>query len=1175
MFWLCLMNGAKGHTYGANGIWQVNRRGQPHGPSPTASSPPTGYGVIPWDEAMSLPGSTHMAHGKRFLESLPWVDLQPQPESAVWADAAAPQPLGDWIWYPEGDPKQDAPVAARHFRRQLVLPPTATVRRAALRITADDRFTAWLNGRDLGSGASWKTPVVLDVTAALQPGANLLAVRAENCQAPVTLNPAGLNARLTLELGDGTTLAVVTDAAWRASRTEVEGWRTVGFDDAAWPAALVTARYGEGPWGVLDQEEPLFAPQACGIGNRLRVVYVLASRAVVVRDLRPNATYQGTVFDPVTGERTPPAPLRTGAGGEVRLEPPAHGHDWVLLLELPAGTQAETEPKAGTVLQTEALAWHLDWSDGKLRSTAFQNRLTGRTVAMADAEELGLVLSAAVDRAQEPLRRVTDFRVVSADVARGSQASFRLQSATTGVEAVVHYELEGPTRRKWVEVTNGPAEALVLDLEVDAFAVDAGAAGGGHGQPLFIGDEAFAAIEHPSGEARFGEGRATLLHFPGRRLGPGERMASHTAVVSVAAAGEALPHFVSYVQARGLRGRRPAKTLAIYTPFGINNQWGPCSTLDDEQVLDVLDRLAAWQRAGVRFDYFTLDTGWVDPSSDLTRFRPTGFPNGPEAIVRRVQELGMKFGLWFATSWAAESCWDHPPAWAGQQPATMAYRNGYPARAEYPGSFCLACEAYATTLREAVLHQVRTNGVRFLKFDGGNYQCDNPAHAHLPGRYSTECMFETLIAIAEAARAVAPDVFVMWYWGLRSPFWALHGDSIFESGLHMEGSGTSSTPMLYYRDSVTLAQDQNAQFAKTIPPLVKDSLGVWLSDTRWGNYMGKERWREALVMDLGRGSLLFPNLWGNPYHLDDDDVAFLARMTRLAREHEPLFLRRRTILGDPWRGEVYGYAHADGDRGFLFLNNAHFAARPARLRLDATLGLNAAAGTRLSLTSHFPERQRLPGDGGKGFVAGDGIEIWLRPFEVLMLEIAPRARGLSRLPMRAVGEAEARELGVGLSLCPLDPAALWPVTFADAARFERQGLRQRAWAYSAELPPYRGDQTAILAVPVRLRRGEADWRYSPALAEIVQVTATIGDRHLQLVPVPDARQFGNTQKAGCSWVLYKVRLEPDATGKPLRLAVHAWLPEGVDAQAEAWLLRRWWHESARPMPDGYYADAPS
>ena len=51
------------------------------------------------------------------------------------------------------------------------------------------------------------------------------------------------------------------------------------------------------------KEDPLFAPQMCGIGDRLRVVYVLASRAVSVRALRASARYTATYFDPVTGER--------------------------------------------------------------------------------------------------------------------------------------------------------------------------------------------------------------------------------------------------------------------------------------------------------------------------------------------------------------------------------------------------------------------------------------------------------------------------------------------------------------------------------------------------------------------------------------------------------------------------------------------------------------------------------------------------------------------------------------------------------------------------------------------------------------------------------------------------------------------------------------------------------
>ncbi len=168
MFWLCLMNGAKGHTYGANGIWQLNRPGEPHGPSPTVGSPPNGYGKITWEEAMNLPGSTQMAHGKRFFESLPWTKLTPMPDSVVWAEGT------------RGD--------------------------------------------------------------------------------------------------------------------------------------------------------PLAGPQACGLQDKLRAAYVLESRAVVVRNLAPAAEYQFTTFDPVTGERTAPHAVTADANGEWHAVPPAHGHDWVLLL---------------------------------------------------------------------------------------------------------------------------------------------------------------------------------------------------------------------------------------------------------------------------------------------------------------------------------------------------------------------------------------------------------------------------------------------------------------------------------------------------------------------------------------------------------------------------------------------------------------------------------------------------------------------------------------------------------------------------------------------------------------------------------------------------------------------------------------------------------------------------
>lgn len=72
-FWAHLINsGCAGHTYGANGVWQVNQADKPFGNSPGGNH----WGNLPWDEAMQLPGSSQLAAAKRFLLNLPWYSLE-------------------------------------------------------------------------------------------------------------------------------------------------------------------------------------------------------------------------------------------------------------------------------------------------------------------------------------------------------------------------------------------------------------------------------------------------------------------------------------------------------------------------------------------------------------------------------------------------------------------------------------------------------------------------------------------------------------------------------------------------------------------------------------------------------------------------------------------------------------------------------------------------------------------------------------------------------------------------------------------------------------------------------------------------------------------------------------------------------------------------------------------
>jgi hypothetical protein len=76
MFWACMLSGAAGHTYGANGIWQVNTAQQPYGPSPHGRS----WGDTPWDVASELPGSRQLGMSKALLMRYPWWRLEPHAE---------------------------------------------------------------------------------------------------------------------------------------------------------------------------------------------------------------------------------------------------------------------------------------------------------------------------------------------------------------------------------------------------------------------------------------------------------------------------------------------------------------------------------------------------------------------------------------------------------------------------------------------------------------------------------------------------------------------------------------------------------------------------------------------------------------------------------------------------------------------------------------------------------------------------------------------------------------------------------------------------------------------------------------------------------------------------------------------------------------------------------------
>ncbi|MGW7078430.1 alpha-L-rhamnosidase [Streptomyces sp. NPDC054866] len=170
------------------------------------------------------------------------------PASLVGAPSLAG---ASWIWFPEGDPANSAPAATRWFRGRVDVPEGVT--RARLVMTADDGYTAYVNGTRVShaeadsAADNWRRPAVVDVTGQLRAGAGVIAVSATNA----TTGPAGLLGLLELTTAEGVR-TLSTDGTWKTTDKEPAGdWRSTGYDDGSWTAAKVLAPWGSGPWGKV------------------------------------------------------------------------------------------------------------------------------------------------------------------------------------------------------------------------------------------------------------------------------------------------------------------------------------------------------------------------------------------------------------------------------------------------------------------------------------------------------------------------------------------------------------------------------------------------------------------------------------------------------------------------------------------------------------------------------------------------------------------------------------------------------------------------------------------------------------------------------------------------------------------------------------------------------------
>jgi signal transduction histidine kinase len=157
---------------------------------------------------------------------------------AAEADDSPTNGLGSWIWTERTFNQQTC-----QLWRSFELPPSASVTHARLRMTADNEFTLFLDGRELGRGAEWRELFDYDLTALLSPGRHTLAVAAYNSS-----YFAGMLFGLRIDLSDGRNVQVKSDQEWRIVPDGVKHWQKAAKPRDNWPHATMVAELGASPW---------------------------------------------------------------------------------------------------------------------------------------------------------------------------------------------------------------------------------------------------------------------------------------------------------------------------------------------------------------------------------------------------------------------------------------------------------------------------------------------------------------------------------------------------------------------------------------------------------------------------------------------------------------------------------------------------------------------------------------------------------------------------------------------------------------------------------------------------------------------------------------------------------------------------------------------------------------
>ncbi|WP_391570905.1 hypothetical protein [Cohnella sp.] len=557
-------------------------------------------------------------------------------------------------------------------------------------------------------------------------------------------------------------------------------------------------------------------------------------------------------------------------------------------------------------------------------------------------------------------------------------------------EAVVRYEIEQDRYvKKTVELLPLRGSLYLKKLTLESFETARPGERGGEGQPVFVDGHAFLGVEFPVSRNEIAEGCLIFGHAPGIEIPEGREWRSYRMTYGLNEGKGLTEAFLTYI--RKHQARRKVEPLAIYCDWGLHDELSDQIELTAEMTDGMLEHLR-WMKEihGIAFDYYLIDAFWFEEGEVYGSFKARTWPSGFGAIRKKMDELGLKLGLWFDLS--------------GNFLRMERLREARIELDKY--ELCLGHPDYANALKEALLHHVREHGMKMIKLDFAAFSCSNPKHDHLPGEHSKEASISRFVELLREVKEAEPELVVLAYNGFTtnydwikdvdgeregaavSPWWAFHLDFIY-----CGDPRPSELPALRLRDSIHSYTDAMIrQFEHSLlPHETMDDHGVMIGDTGTIYRLGKEGWRNDWLLSIARGGRK-THFYGDLRQLNESDYIFLKTTWPLQREAVAKGYSTESVAGNPLQEQAYGYMNANEREGCITLFNPH----PIRtaVKLADEIGKRARGGEANVALAKLYAGERWLGSGGARLNPYEPIE--LEPFEVVMLKWdAAEAPGLS------------------------------------------------------------------------------------------------------------------------------------------------------------------------------------